>query len=68
MIFNDDDPFTSPASRILWRPSQTGEYFLKIAQADTRGACYMSYTLTIERIPSFSQDVSTFLPMLFSEE
>ena len=68
MIFNDDDPFTSPASRILWRPTQTGEYFLKIAQADTRGACYMSYTLTIERIPSFSQNVSIFLPMLFSEE
>ena len=64
MILNDDDPFHSPASRILWRASQSGEYFLKVAQVDAAGGCDMAYTLTIDRIPPDDSASLLYLPLL----
>ncbi len=63
MILNDDDPFHSPASRILWRASQSGEYFLKVVQVDATGGCDMAYTLTIDRIPP-DDSALLYLPLL----
>ncbi len=61
MIVNDDDPDNAPASRILWRATVSGDYFLKITNRSTTGACDMTYALTMDR---FYVSTSTFLQYL----
>ncbi len=63
MIINDDDPLNAPASRILWRATATGDYFLRIANRSSAGACDMTYTLSIDRLFAPTSTSLQYLPL-----
>jgi len=56
---NDDAPSNWPASRLFWKPTFTGTYYLKVWHFDTYGyGCYTAYSL------SAIQARQSFLPMV----
>ena len=59
LAYNDDDPATAPASRLIWTAPETGSYYLQITNfnADNIG-CDATYDLII------SSDMPLYLPIV----
>lgn len=57
--YNDDDPATAPASRLVWTAPETGSYYLQINNFNANSTgCDATYDLVI------SSDIPLYLPML----
>lgn len=67
LVYNDDDPFNPPASRIDWIAPATGTYFLKAANLDPGvGGCDLTYELAgqvIEPTPT-PTPIHVWLPLV----
>ena len=62
LAYNDDDPATAPASRLIWIAPETGSYYLQIASFDPDGVgCHATYNLVI------TSNTPLYLPIIQRE-
>jgi hypothetical protein len=62
LAYNDDDPATAPASRLIWIAPETGSYYLQIASFNPDGiGCHATYNLVI------TSDAPLYLPIIQRE-